>query len=280
MTPSRLSLGGRLAALSLAALLGTATLPAQEAGGGQPVVPQWQSDFENLPPEDQERYNKHLVESSRLFNQKRIIEALNRAAEGEAIFDRDPRLLNVKGACYVELRNFAQARTTFEQAFELQKVHLQGIEGLPPKERIQRLEPVVNILFNIAEMDFVTHQWAECHDRLVALLPDINEDSIGMRRLIEFKTLLCKLKIGQVEEARKMAEKYDYLDDNPYYYYANSAIAYFDNDTESAERWRASARRVFRKQSILAPWEDTMIEFGFVKSFYGGDLQDPAAAPE
>ncbi|MFP6856780.1 MAG: hypothetical protein VCA73_05875, partial [Roseibacillus sp.] len=77
-------------------------------------------------------------------------------------------------------------------------------------------------------------------------------------------------KIDREDEARKLAEKYDYLDDNPFYYYANSALAYFDKKEADAERWRATARRIFRTASILAPWEDTMIEYGYVKSFYGG----------
>ena len=46
-------------------------------------------------------------------------------------------------------------------------------------------------------------------------------------------------------------------------------MAYHDKDDSTAERWRTSARRIFRYPQILAPWEDTLIEFGYVKSFYG-----------
>ena len=53
-----------------------------------------------------------------------------------------------------------------------------------------------------------------------------------------------------------------------------TAISYHDGNDSEAERWRASARRVFRRAASLAPWEDTMIEVGFVKSFYGGVTED------
>ena len=119
-------------------------------------------------------------------------------------------------------------------------------------------------------MDFVTNQWADCLGRIEGLLPDMDPSDLTMIRLLEFKYLLCKLKLGKTEEARSLSKKYDFRDDYPYYYYANAAMAYHDEKEAEAERWRASARRVFRRPSTLAAWEDTMIEIGFVKSFYGG----------
>lgn len=234
------------------------------------VVPDWQMAFENLGATLRTEYNKHIYEASRLFNQKRIIESLNEVAEAEKIFDQGPAALNLLGACHVEFRSFRKARIAFEKALALQKQYLKDLEGVPNDVRLRRMRPVVNILFNIAEMDFVTGQWQDCHDRIEKMLPKIEPKNVSMIRLIEFKYMLCKLKIDREDEARKLAEKYDYLDDNPFYYYANSALAYFDKKEADAERWRASARRIFRTASILAPWEDTMIEYGYVKSFYGG----------
>jgi tetratricopeptide (TPR) repeat protein len=272
----------RLLPLLLAAgLSGLSALAAQDAPKGPAPkvnddvkIPEWELAFKNLDEDRQNQYGKHIIEATRLFNQKRIIEALNEVAAAEKIFDQGPSALNLRGACYVEFRDFARARAIFEQAFELQKAHMEDLEGVIGESRKIRMRPVVNILFNIAEMDFVMGNWQECHDRILQILPVMDTQAVAMSRLIEFKLLLCKLKIDQVEEARKLAEKYDYLDDNPFYYYANAAIAYYDKDTEAAEGWRNSARRVFQRADILAPWEDTMIEFGYVKSFYGGDLEE------
>ena len=50
-------------------------------------VPPWQMKFENLDPKVRKDYQKHLFEASRLFNQKRIIEALNEVAKARKIFD-------------------------------------------------------------------------------------------------------------------------------------------------------------------------------------------------
>lgn len=261
------------------ALLGLGPLlPAQESDNRNAapaisdedtIVPDWQLAFKGLAKTERSAYAKHIVEASRLFNQKRIIEALNEVAEAIKLFEQGPAALNLLGACHVEFRNFDKARDAFEKALELQGQFLKNLEGVKGVARHRRMRPVVNILFNLAEMDFVTRKWQDCHDRILTILPEIAPENLSMGRLVEFKLLLCKIKLDQIDEARKLADKYDYLDDNPFHYYANAAMAYHDKDDSAAERWRASARRIFRYPQILAPWEDTLIEFGYVKSFYG-----------
>ncbi len=234
------------------------------------IVPQWKKDFEAIGPAKQKSYHKHMLEAGRLFGQKRIIETLNEIAEGQRVFPDDPNALNLIGACYVEFRAFDKARSAFESALEKQGAYLDNLEGVRGDALKRRMKPVLNILFNLAEIDFVTKEWKSCQKRIEALLPLMDSKNPTLLRLIEFKYLLCKVKLGQIDEARGLASKYDYLDDYPYYYYANAALAYHDEKLEEAERWRGSARRVFRSTATLAPWEDTMIESGFVKSFYGG----------
>jgi len=259
------------AALTLLPLWCTAQETSQgQNAASEDFVAQWQKDFESLKAAERVAYRDKLKEAGRLFNQKRIIEALNELAEAQRIFPNDPGALNMVGACHVEFRNFDKARTAFEEALKLQGEYLQSVKILNGEARALRIKPVLNILFNLVEMDFVTNQWADCLGRIEGLLPDMDPSDLTMIRLLEFKYLLCKLKLGKTEEARSLSKKYDFRDDYPYYYYANAAMAYHDEKEAEAERWRASARRVFRRPSTLAAWEDTMIEIGFVKSFYGG----------
>lgn len=245
-----------LTALTLSPFLSAQEETPAKNNTTEQEVPAWLMRYENLPPEEKESYREALGKASRLFNQKRVFEALNTIYEAEKIFDGNPAALNLKGACYVEFRDFDQARVYFNEAL--------AISPASP-----------NVIFNLVEMDFVTRRWTDCEKRIEELLTIIPEDNISMRRLLEFKTLLAYLKTDRVDQARTLAEKYDYLDDNPFHYYANAALAYHDEDNEQAERWLASARRVFRSSQILSPWQDTLIEFGYIKSFYGEEL-DPS----
>ncbi len=214
-----------------------------------------QQAFLNLPEERRNQFIQHLNEASRLFQQKRIFETLDEVQKAKRIFDRSPEILNLEGSVYVEMRNFDRAMEIYKEA-----------EAVAPDNP--------SIKFNIAEVYFVTHQWQQSHDRFAELLPTIPEQNLALARLVEYKILLCMKRLGKDEEVAKLAEKYDFLDDSPFYYYANAAIAYEAEDLVKAEEWLAMAARIFQDPNILAPWQDTLVEFGYIKSFYGDDIPE------
>jgi Flp pilus assembly protein TadD len=76
----------------------------------------------------------------RLFQQKRIFEALDALEKAGAIFEASPEVYNLRGSCYVEMRAFDKALREFGEASALSKDN-------------------PSIEFNIAEVLFVTRQW-------------------------------------------------------------------------------------------------------------------------
>jgi tetratricopeptide (TPR) repeat protein len=211
-----------------------------------------QQAFLNLPGERRTEFAKHINEATRLFNEKRIFETLAELDKAEAIFKDSPEIGNLRGSCHVEFRAFDKAMDDFKAA-----------DALAPNNP--------SVSFNMAEVLFVTHKWKECLDRFNAVLTSIPQDQLAMRRLVEFKILLCTIKIGSKETAEKLSNKYDFLDDSPYYYYSKAALEYQAGNEIKAEEWLAMASRVFTQPEILSPWQDTLIEFGYIKSFYGGE---------
>lgn len=217
------------------------------------LTPQ-QRAFSNLPEEKRVEYAKSMNEAARLFNQKRVFESIDEIEKARKIFDENAAAFNLLGSCYVEFRSFDKAMEYFKKA--------------------QAMEPEnMSVAFNIAEVAFVSKQWKLAHDSLNGLMKKIDAKQTALLRLIEFKVMLCKIKLGQRDEALKMAEKYDYLDDSPYYYCAHAAISFSDGDELKAAEWLGMAARIFRDPAILAPWEDTLVEFGYIKSFYGDGAQ-------
>ncbi|BDS05051.1 hypothetical protein NT6N_00910 [Oceaniferula spumae] len=219
-----------------------------------PAVKMWQA-FTNLPKEKRQEYGQKLLKTQNLFNQKRIFDALEMLDELDKIFPNHPAALNIRGACYVEIRAFDKANAIFEKVLEI-----------APKN--------TNVLFNLAEVDFVTKNWSSAHDRFEKLIPKLPADNKAMIRLCEFKLLLCKLKLDKIDEAKALMNKYDIWDDSPYYYYSRAAIAYESGDKLEAEKELRAVRFVWRNDGVLAPWQDTLIEFGYIRSFYGGETED------
>lgn len=211
-----------------------------------------QKEFLNLPEDQRKEFSKNIGEAARYFQQKRIFETLDSLDKAEKIFANSAELLNLRGSCYVEIRAFDKASATFNKALLM-------------------APDSISIKFNKAEVLFVTKEWQKAHDLFLETIKSIPDDNMSLSRLVEFKILLCKQKLKMDDEVVMLAEKYDYQDDSPYYYYAQAALAYEDNDLPRAEEWLARANRIFQDPNIIAPWQDTLVEFGYIKSFYGND---------
>ena len=243
--------------LSLFVLLTPLTAQNEATPAGDPskqaLLPNQQA-FLNLPEESRKEFVKHVGEANRIFQQKRIFETMEELDKASAIFKDSPEIHNLRGSCYVEMRAFDKAMAEFDKAAALSKDN-------------------PSILFNIGEIFFVTKEWQKCHDTMQKVLKLLPPENTALSRLTEFKILLCLKKLGKDDEALILAEKYDFLDDSPYYYYAQAALAYDQKDLVKAEEWLARANRIFRDPAILAPWQDTLVEYGYIKSFYGEDIQ-------
>lgn len=233
----------------------TAVIPTEQAPAAETgkLLPNQQA-FLNLPEESRNEFIKSLGRANQLFQQKRIFETMEEIEKAQKIFTDSPEIYNLRGSCFVEMRSFDKAIADFKKA-------LTYTENNP------------SIEFNVGEIYFVTKEWEkalEVFEKVIKAVPDV-PSTLALRRLVEFKILLCKKKLGRTEEVAAMADKYDFLDDSPYYYYAQAALAYDKNDLIKAEEWLAIAGRVFQDPNILAPWQDTLVEYGYIKSFYGED---------
>lgn len=213
-----------------------------------------QREFTNLPEQKRIDYLKHMDEVRRLFNQKRIFESMDEIANARKIFDKNSEIHNMLGSCYIEFRDFQKARVEFDKALALEP-------GLAA------------VIFNIAELEFVTRQWKSAEEKLELALKKIPEGDLATRRLVEFKLLLCQIAQSKNSEVNALAEKYNPLDDDsPFYYYAQASLCFRDNDVMKAEEWMQIANRVFGNAAVTAPWQDTLIEFGYIESFYGSKV--------
>ena len=220
--------------------------------------PAWRNKLLNLAPTEKKKFDGHFMKALGFYGQKGIFESLNEIAEAEKIYKEHPDTLTLKGLCYLEFRAFKIARENFVAAL-----------ALSPKS--------ADIITNIAELDFVTKNWASCEKNLNEALLLTNEKEMQVTRLIEFKLLLAKIKLNKTEEVETLSKKYGSDDDSPFHYYAQATMAYEREDREKAEEWLGISRRVFRMPALLALWQDTLVSYGHIPSFYGGDLDDPSA---
>ncbi len=154
------------------------------------------------------------------------------------------RSANLRGSQQVENRDFESALRDFEKALALEKDN-------------------PSVLFNIAEVYFVTDQWEKAAVGFGGVLDRLPADNIPLKRLVEFKILLCKNKLGRGGEVTALAGNHRGETDSPYEHYANAAMAYERGDVATAEKWMGDAAEIFPDARTLAPWQDTMFEYGY-----------------
>ena len=196
----------------------------------KPEMPGNHKAFLSLPEERRNEFAQHILKAIRLLDKKRIFETIDEVEKAAKIFNESAEIHNLRGSCYLEMEAFDKALVEYKKG-----------AALSPNNP--------SIEFNIAEVMFMTKQWQQSHDHFSAILKNIPDANIELRRLTEFKILLCKMKLGQKDEARILAEKYDFLGDSPYYYYAQIAIAYDDGDQAKADEWLGIYSRIFPAQS-------------------------------
>lgn len=217
--------------------------------------------FSNLTAAEKQGYSDLIISASNKFREKRIFAALEELYKADEILEHGPHALNLYGACYVEFRDFEKAEKYFGTVYYME-----------PNS--------VTILFNLAEISFVSGDWEECIKRIDLLLLHYKEQtSAPMLVLVQFKKMLALLKLGRIDEARAIQKSQPEDADNPFYYYAKAAFAFFEERDEDAVRAINAGRSIYgRGESPMnAVWEDTMIEFGYVQSFFGG-IGEPDAA--
>lgn len=211
----------------------------------------WQKEFNNLDEKIRQGYVAKFVQAEQLFQQKRVIECLRITEDIEKLFNGNPGLYNLKGACYIEIREVDKAVENFKKALAIS----------PENSTFE---------FNLAECYFVSHDYKTAIESFKAIRKKMPENTpMFIKSLIEFKLYISYLKTGQEEEAKKMESLYGLLDDVPYYYCVKSVKAFHNGNRDEGNKAYISAANVFLTTPMLQPYIDAMQESGFVISSTG-----------
>lgn len=221
-------------------------LPTPKNTGSKPVPPVPDQKFDDLTNDQKKEVATLLGDAARFVQGIRLQEALSKLWEAEQIAPNIFQIHNLKGAAYTKMRDFDKARVAFGKAIEL-------------------VPDAFHARFNLSEIDYVTGDYKTAEADFVKLLDQFPKTDISTRRLIEYKILICKLKEGDDDGAKKMLGAYSYLDDTPVYYVANAAIAFNAEDRDEAESWITSARKIY-PATQMEIFLDALIEAGWIET--------------
>ncbi len=195
----------------------------------------------------------HLKEIRVLANARRAQGMLAQLDDAMKIAPKYHLLYNLRGAAYSILRDFESAKREFEVA-----------QSLEPK--------ALDVRFNLAEMDYVTGNYAEALVQLTSMITENPKMPTETYHLLRIKEIICLLKLERGDEAAKLGDEFTPYEDTPVYHIARAAQEFAAGDEVEARGWIRSAQGIFNTNQ-MTNYLDALIEVGWIDPFIEANQQ-------
>lgn len=171
------------------------------------------------------------------FENKKYDDALTKLLEAQKADPDSAFLLNLLGAAYTKKKEYAQAKTYFEQSLEKDGSFFPSY-------------------FNIGELLFLQKQYPDALEYFAKML---NRDPGN--ELLQFKVVLCLLLTDQTDEAEKLIKRMKYPGEGPAWYYSTAAVNIFKGDKRKAHENVELAKTFFPAKVSL--YDETFDDLGW-----------------
>lgn len=179
-------------------------------------------------PAEPSREVKALVQGALAdFDMKKYDAALEKLKAADAKVPDDAFIQNLLGAAYTKKKDYATAQKYFDKALAKQP------DFFPAK-------------FNVGELLFLQHHYDEALKYFRQM-----QGSDPQNELLQFKSFLCQLQLGNKEESAKALKAIKYPGDTPAWYYAHAAWASKSGDNKKALEYVTGARYIFGPKTAL-----------------------------
>jgi len=171
------------------------------------------------------------------FEDKKFDEALGKLQEAEKLDPKSAFILNLVGAAYTKKKDYAEAKSYFDKALELDY-------GFFPAQ------------FNVGELSFLQKQYPQALEHFTRML---NNDPGN--ELLQFKVVLSLIMTDQVEDAQKLAARMKFPGDGPGWYFVQAALKTKEGDKRKAAELVSSAKMIFPAKVAL--YQETFEDLGW-----------------
>ena len=235
-----------------------------EVGWLQKQAGQQRASLQLLTPEERAAQSKTMLRSQfeqaqQAYEQRDFAAAASLAEQADAAEPNQATILNLRGEILLEQQKFDDAESFFKKALKAD-----------PKFREAQ--------FNLAEVPFRKKEYAAARDRFESLFKQTpGGDKNQAAQLIRFKIYMTYLLEGKDNRAQKMMEQFQFSGDTPALYYAQAAWEFQHGNTDKANDWIASARKIYPLPANAA-YGSGFYDLGWLKSATIASSPTPGAA--
>jgi Flp pilus assembly protein TadD len=161
------------------------------------------------PPElslEDKKFSAALLEVRKLAAAEKYQEALDKIREAEALKPDSPIIQNARGSIYTSMRDYDKARQCFKAA-----------DALNPGSFESR--------FNLTELEYVQGNYEAAAASFTAILASFPGMPKQIRALVQFKIVVCRIKLNKIEEAEQLVKKFAFADDSPANFFTQASFA-------------------------------------------------------
>jgi len=198
--------------------------------------------FQELSDEKKKEYGEHKKRAISGHQNGKVFTCLVAINKAQAIFESDIDLLWLEGICYAEMHNVDEAIKYYEQVMKIHPQHMPTLMNL------------VEINYFDKRYERALH-WA----KVVNVLIDNFGKENDRMPLMEYKRLVCLVKLSKKDdkykaELAKQYKRYNHMDENPYYYFANALREMDAGKKEEGLIWILKAYIIFRDPLVIESW--------------------------
>lgn len=215
----------------------------------QSPVSAWVTEFTNLPLEQREEFSANFNAAKAAYQRQSWSACLTKLAACEQIFDKNPNVNVLRVGCLQELG-------LYPDALRLVLDHLK-----------QQPNDVVAI-YNLSNIYLAMGEYKQCLAVTTPLLSNISmKDDIKYRDLLYYRLLLCNLALKDEPAANAIASKRNMMDDSPFYYMVEAALALYQGNRNKAAENLKIAQRIYGKTMNMPAYEQCLQKSGLVSAW-------------
>lgn len=196
---------------------------------------------QNAAPSPEDAALAKIFEDVRkLGREQKYEQALAKLREAEALKPDSTVVQNARGSIYTSMKDYEKARECFRKAEELQPGSFEA-------------------RFNLTELDFVEGKYEAAAESFTKLLAANAGAPQMVRHLVQFKILVCALRLNDIEKATELSKKFAFPDGSAAGHFARIAFAAQRGDFAGAAAEFAKAQKAFSAADAM-PYVDTLVE--------------------
>lgn len=236
--------------LILLSLLSLTCLSNAEETTVQKRLEEIGKEFDKLTKEKRDDFMKLKQKASEARVNNKFFTCIIAIEDAQQVFKGDLDLVWLHGICLAEIQDIDSAIEKYNEVLEVNPLHIPS-------------------LMNLVEINFFAGRYEEALKHIERVNALLNSSVNTTLPLLEFKYLICLTKLADTdpiykEKMVKLGERFNYMDDNPYYYYSK-ALADFDaGNKQDGLIWILKAYLIFEDPQLIEIWNKALVDTGFI----------------